>query len=290
MFWAVIKHISFEHDIQKFVFTPDYLCRMLAVHYMKHKLFYAVRKSLFAYGLPAVEGEGERPGPFTIKEYFQYIIKKKSWGDVTCLILIASMWSCRISVVNSTTLGEIRVHHNMELGITDIALVFNSSEKEGHFSSLMRCNKELLKGGKVGNCPGYSVKEDIKQRLLQGKYGGRELMVNFDLKFVIISESRLKKILEGRKALGSIKEVINKLEEDGGVLEGVSVPEKEKAKAKQPVHEEADIQEYNKKGTLTPSKTPPSSSNLLMGQLMKLCQQHLSCLRRCFCFSSYQVN
>ena len=24
----------------------------------------------------------------------------------------------------------------------------------------------------------------------------------------------------------------------------------------------------------------------LMAQLMKLCQQHLSCLRRCFCFSS----
>ena len=97
MFWAVLNQISFEHEIQKYVFTPDYLCRMLAVHYMKHKddndkeLFYAVRKSLFAFGLPAVEGEGERPGPFTIKEYFQYIIKEKSWDDLTCLVLIASM-------------------------------------------------------------------------------------------------------------------------------------------------------------------------------------------------------
>ena len=238
MFWAVIKQISFEHDIQKFVFTPDYFHKMLAVHYMKHKdendkeLFYAVRKSLFAYELPVVEGEGERPGPFTIEEYIQYIIKDKSWGDVTCLMLLASMWSCRISVVNSTTLGEMRVCHNMELGITDIALVFNSSEKEGHFSSLMRCNKELLKGGKVGKGPVYNVHEDIKQRLLQGKYGRRELMVNFDLKFVIISESKLKKIVESRKALGSIKEVINKLEEDGCVLEGVTIHEKEKEKAK----------------------------------------------------------
>ena len=57
---------------------------MLAVHYMKHKddndkeLFYAVRKSLFAFGLPAVEGKGERPGPLSIKGYFQYIIKEKS--------------------------------------------------------------------------------------------------------------------------------------------------------------------------------------------------------------------
>ena len=97
MFWLVIKQISFEHDIQKFVFTTDYLRRMLAVNYMKHKdendkeLFYAVRKSLFAYGLSAAEDERKRPSPFTIKEYFQYIIKEKSWGDVTCLMLLASM-------------------------------------------------------------------------------------------------------------------------------------------------------------------------------------------------------
>ena len=106
---------------------------MIAVHYMKHKddnekgLFYTVRKSLFAHGIPAVEGEEDRPGPFTIKEYFQYIIKENSWGDVTCLFLIASMWSCRISVVNSTTLGEMHVHHNMEQGLTDTALVLMRS-------------------------------------------------------------------------------------------------------------------------------------------------------------------
>ena len=248
MFWAVIEQISYEHDIQKYIFTPDYLRRMIAVHYMKHKddndkeLFYAVRKSLFTYGLPAVEGEGERPGPFTIKEYFQYIIKEKSWGDFTCLLLLSTVWSCRISVVNSTTLGEMRVRHNMELGLTDIPLLFNSSEDEGHFSALMCCNKELLEGGKVGKGPGYDLQEDIKERLLLGKFGGRELMVHFDLKFVIIKESKLQKILESRKAIGSIKDVISKLEQDGGVLEGVSVVEKEMGK--KPVHEEADIQQY----------------------------------------------
>ena len=176
---------------------------MIAVHYMKHKddnekeLFYAVRKSLFAYSLPAVEGEEDRPRPFTIKEYFQYIIKEKSWGDVICLFLIASMWSWRISVVNSTTLGEMRVHHNMELGLTDIALVFNNSESNGHFSALLCCNKELLIGGKVGKGQDYNLQEDIKQRLLLGKYGGREMMLNFELKFVIIKESRMEKILKG---------------------------------------------------------------------------------------------
>ena len=108
----------------------------------------------------------------------------------------------------------------MELGLTDIALVFNSSENEGHFSALRYCNKELLEVGKVGRGPSYNVQEDVKQRLLLGKYGGRELMVHFNIKFVIIKESRLERILESRRAIGSVKEVISKLEEDGGVLEG----------------------------------------------------------------------
>ena len=66
------------------------------------------------------------------------------------------------------------------------------------------------------------------------------MMLHFELKFVIIKESRMEKILKGKKALGSIKEVMSKLEEDGEILEGVSVPEKEK-QAQKPVHEEENI-------------------------------------------------
>ena len=238
MFAAILKQIAFQEEIQKFIFTPLYLRRMLAVHYMKYKdennkeLFYAVRKSLFVYGLPQEDTETVSPGPFSIKEYFKHIIQDKAWGDVTCLVLIASMWSCRISVLNSTSLGEMRVRHNMEMGLTDIALVFNNCDQQGHFSALMRCNKDLLIGGKVGKGPGYILQDDIKKRLLEGKYGGREMMLNFKLKYVVISESKLKKIVESKKALGSIKELIKKVEEDGGVLEGVNVEEKKKKSTK----------------------------------------------------------
>ena len=49
-YWVVLKQIQFDHEIQKFIFTPDYLRRMIAVHYMKHKddnekkLLYALEK------------------------------------------------------------------------------------------------------------------------------------------------------------------------------------------------------------------------------------------------------
>ena len=253
MFAAILKQIAFQEEIQKFIFTPLYLRRMLAVHYMKYKdendkeLFYAVRKSLFVYGLPQEDTETVSPGPFSIKEYFEHIIQDKAWGDVTCLLLMVSMWSCRISVLNSTSLGEMRVRHNMEMGLTDIALVFNNCDQQGHFSALMRCNKDLLIGGKVGKGPGYILQDDIKKRLLEGKYGGREMMLNFKLKYVVISESKMKKIVESKKALGSIKELIKKVEDDGGVLEGVNVEEKKKKEQKvsKLVHEEEDIQEYH---------------------------------------------
>ena len=35
MFAAILKQIAFQEEIQKFIFTPLYLRRMLAVHYMK---------------------------------------------------------------------------------------------------------------------------------------------------------------------------------------------------------------------------------------------------------------
>ena len=83
MFAVILKQIEFQEEIQKFIFTPLYLRRMLAVQYMKYKdennkeLFYAVRKSLFVYGLPQEDTETVSPGPFRIKEYFENIIQAK---------------------------------------------------------------------------------------------------------------------------------------------------------------------------------------------------------------------
>ena len=60
----------------------------------------------------------------------------------------------------------------MEMGFTDIALVFNNRDQQGHFSALMKCNKDLLIGEKFGKVPGYILQDDIKKRSLEGKYGG----------------------------------------------------------------------------------------------------------------------
>ena len=77
------------------------------------------------------------------------MIKDKIWGDVICLYLISSMWSLRVTVLNSSSLGEMRIRHNMSLALVDLPIVFNSSEVSGHFSACIRGNKEMLLAGKL---------------------------------------------------------------------------------------------------------------------------------------------
>ena len=99
LFQAVLKQLSFKQEVHEWVFAPVFLRRMLIVHYLKcrkdndNELFWCVRKCLFAYGLP----EGSEVGPFSIRSYFKHMVKDKTWGDIVCLYLIASMWSLSYS-------------------------------------------------------------------------------------------------------------------------------------------------------------------------------------------------
>ena len=128
LFRSVLKQLCFKEDVHESVFLSVYLCRMMIVHYLKcreendNELFLCVRKGLFAYGLPpeqVPEGtkEPSKVGLFSIRSYFKYMIKDKTWGDVICLYLIASIWSLRVTVLNSSSLGEMRIRDNMSFAL-----------------------------------------------------------------------------------------------------------------------------------------------------------------------------
>ena len=105
---------------------------MLIVHYLKcrkdndNELFWCVRKCLFAYGLPEGSEDESKVGPFSIRSYLKYVVKDKTWGDIVCLYLIASMWSLRVIVLNSSTLEEMRIRHNVSFSLVDLPIMFNS--------------------------------------------------------------------------------------------------------------------------------------------------------------------
>ena len=95
-------------------------------------------------------------------------------GDIICLYLLASMWAVRLTVVNSSALGEMRIRHNISLDLVDLAVVFNSCETSGHFTACIRANKEMLIAGKMLKSNGYQIEKDIADRLLHCRLGAAE--------------------------------------------------------------------------------------------------------------------
>ena len=244
LFQAVLKQLSFKQEVHEWVFAPVFLRRMLIVHYLKcrkdndNELFWRVRKCLFAYGLP----EGSEVGPFSIRSYFKHMVKDKTWGDIVCLYLIASMWSLRVTVLNSSTLGEMRIRHNMSFSLVDLPIVFNSHEVYGHFSACIRGNKEMLFAGKLLKSNGYDVEKDIADRLLHSSFGAAELLAYSGLKYIVMSEDKFQKMVKYGVALKDIKAIVESMEE-GGFIEGRDVHDKPKEKER-PVHKEQEVQFY----------------------------------------------
>ena len=221
---------------------------MMIVHYLKcrkendNELFWCVRKCLFAYGLPEGSEDQSKVGPFSIRSYFKHVVKDKTWGDIVCLYLIASMCSLRVTVLNSSTLGEMRIRHNMSFSLVDLSIVFNSVEVSGHFCACIRGNKEMLLAGKLLKSNGYDVEKDIAERLLHSNFGAAELLAYSGLKYIVMSEDKFKKMVKSGVALKDIKAIVESMEE-GGFIEGRDVPDKLKEKER-PVHKEQEVQVY----------------------------------------------
>ena len=170
------------------------------------------------------------------------MLKDKTWGDVICLYLISSMWSLRVRVLNSGTLGEMRIRHNMQFALVDLPIVFNSVEVSGHFSACIRGNKEMLLAGKLLKSNGYDIEKDIAERLLNSSFGAAEVVAYSGLKYIVMSEEQFNKMLKSGVALRVIKKIVESMVE-GKSIEGRNVLEKLIEKER-PVHKEQEVQVY----------------------------------------------
>ena len=66
-------------------------------------------------------------GPLSYKTYLSKLLNKTFWGDEVVLWSIAMMWGLKITVVNSKTLQEYRIHHDVAMRHVDIGLVYNAN-------------------------------------------------------------------------------------------------------------------------------------------------------------------
>ena len=96
------------------------------------------------YGL---EEETEQyKGPLSSKDYLRHMLEREFWGDEVVLYAISCMCGLKISMLNSRTLQEYCIHHDVPFTDTDICVVYNArchysvigtfSCKAGHIAHL----------------------------------------------------------------------------------------------------------------------------------------------------------
>ena len=224
----------------------------MVAHFIQNKdlLYDIVKEGLIEnYGLPPdPNGEGdiqeaEQIGPFSIVSYMKYIAVSKRWGDTICLILIASMWCARISVVLSRTLGQIKFRHDLPLEQADLILVFNSQEHNGHYTGVIRSNEQVMVADKLRYSERYNLTTDVKARLLRGDISGKRLINLCDDGFVILKKSDCDELTECAKGFAKIKQMVKHIE-TVDVSGEERRPKGREKKKDTPVHMEKDIQEY----------------------------------------------
>lgn len=144
---------------------PVYIRRMAIVHFLKYKveLFERVAHEIRGqYGLEEDRQAGK--APYTMKSYFLEMVKDKVWCDSVMLLLLASMWSAKITLLRSDSCKEIRLRHEKELQDADFVVVFNCSETMGHYSSVFRDHIDVLEIGQLSYSSNWDEEVDETER------------------------------------------------------------------------------------------------------------------------------
>ena len=77
---------------------------------------------------------------YSVYEWCENVLKDKFWLDEIFLKLVASMWSCRITVIRSDSLRTVDYRHDLFFSQADIVLMYNSCPFRGHYSAVIRCS------------------------------------------------------------------------------------------------------------------------------------------------------
>ena len=86
-----------------------------------------------------VKGKKVKKYGFSVMQLMEYILKERFWCDEIFLKLVASMWSCRITVIRSDSLKTVDYRHALFWSCSDIILMYNCCPFQGHYSAVIKC-------------------------------------------------------------------------------------------------------------------------------------------------------
>ena len=204
-------------------------------------------------------------GPFSIHSWAMYMKDNLVWGDHVIPSLLASMWSVRVTIVGSRTLQEIRFRHDLDLEFSDIALVFNTSEGNGHYSGLIRRNQKVCATRRLTFSKKWNKEKDAAERLFQD--GALEVIQKLEVQLSIVKSSRMKSLENKGEQLAKIGKILKRKRGEG---EEDTEEENVKKRREEIVVREKGIQEVNAgDGTRHKCKRKFPRTSLLMHHIDK---------------------
>ena len=246
MFNAILKILHFHNDDERQLYTAIHLRRQIITHMVGNTdLLYPVVKQgiLENYGWQEEEDDSmEKVGTFSIYSWALYMKNNLVWGDSVILSLLASVWSIRLTIVSSRSLHEVRFRHDPDLEFTDIALVYNTSEGNDHYSGLLRRNQEVCSIRPLAYSKKWNKQQDAAERLSLMQDGALEVIRKAQIQLCIVKTDKIK-ALEGEQ-LATISQ-ISKRKRGEGEVEDTDEEDKAKRRRKEIVVKEKDIQEVN---------------------------------------------
>ena len=91
----------------------------------------------------------------------------------------------------SRTLPEIRFRHDLDLEFSDIALVFNTSEGNDHYSGLIRRNQEVCATRRLAFSKKWDKEKDAAERLSLFQDAALEVIQKSEVQLSIVKPLKL---------------------------------------------------------------------------------------------------
>ena len=116
-------------------YFPNHYFQRQVINYMiNHRclIYHNKYEALMSlYGVEEMDPSRDWNLPLSFKQYLRCLLKRSFWGDEIVLYVVSCMWKPKITVLNTKTLQEYRIHHNRVLDHADAVLTFSNN----HFNA-----------------------------------------------------------------------------------------------------------------------------------------------------------
>ena len=139
--FSLVKKSLLVHTatLQEATYFPNRYLRRMVVNFMANHWQLILKNkylSLMSQYSVQVEGEADQGSgwapPLSYKQYLCLLLRRDFWGDEVVLYAISCMWSMKITILNTKTMQEYRIHHDRTMDATDIVITYNA---HNHFNA-----------------------------------------------------------------------------------------------------------------------------------------------------------